>query len=231
MRIWCVVACVTGLALGAEPCGAVGINLGWDYCGPTAGSNKDFACDNNAGADSFVVSFVPPSGLPPIYLVGCRVRISTYGGAILPDWWRLHATGCRSSSLTVTVAPGASAGVCDTVPSVISGWTYFVSGSDAWQALLGVETGPMAPGVELTPGREYFLARVRLNHARTVDGDSCAGCSVRMLLDLPVVELSDSQGFPISMYNADRQQTITWQAGLVPVISRSWGQIKGLYRR
>lgn len=230
MRGWYVVACVLGLALGAEPCSAVGGNIGWDSCGPAGGSNKDFACNSNAGADSFVVSFVPPSGLPLIYLVGCTVEIFTADGSILPDWWQLQGAGCRPSSFAVTMAPGASAEGCDTIPVAVSTWTYAYGPGDLVAAVTG-GGGPMAPGVELVPGREYFLARMRVDHPGTVGSDSCAGCSVPMKLVVWTVSFYDAQGFSTRITSWDRQGQITWQAGLVPVISRSWGQIKGLYRR
>jgi hypothetical protein len=207
---------------------AAGGNIGWGACGPSGPREKSFACDTNAGRDTFVVSFVSPSDEAQVMGVECRVRVRTTDFlAPLPYWWQLQSGGCRSGSVGIEFTAGASSS-CQQIPATIQGWNYSpiqVPG----QAQLTVLAGPGGSGVSISSGVEYFVFRAIIDHGKTASPDSCGECWRPMTLQLEYVYL-DETSRRVELTSPDRQGTITWQSGVVSAIPRSWGQIKSLFR-
>jgi hypothetical protein len=232
VRRWVVVVLCAYLCYAVEARAvAPGINIAWDACGPAGVANKDFACASNVGVDVFVVSYVAPITMPnPLVGIEADVMVQPPGGAPLPSWWQFQVGGCREGALTLSANRAADTLCLESSPdSQILYWA-FVPGYDSPQSgSLLVGAGVGLPGVWITPEVEYFGFRVAVSHAKSTGLDSCGGCANRLTLVLREVHLHGETD-TIFLTNPLRQNVITWQGGLVPVRSVTWGQIKGLYR-
>lgn len=98
----------------ASPAMALGINLFWNDCGlgPTAATNRDFACDTDDGSHLLVGSFDPPPGLTRVVGMAAIVDIASES-CPMADWWQFKNAGtCRRTAFSATAAPLAGQIAC-----------------------------------------------------------------------------------------------------------------------
>ena len=229
---------------------AEGINLTWDSCGYLGTLDKTFSCDTNAGTNDIHVSYDPPSVLPNVNGVFAILDLQSASPSLPPWWYFKNAGTCRMTSLSVSGVLGDPYSTC---LDSFSG--QGVGGVNAYQvtattpsmaanrARIFASVGAASPfHTEVDPGNEYFAMRIRINNARTVGSESCAGCLGPVCLLLTSVQLSQPPGWPGGdpfLTNPLASNYVTWQGGAVggsgcpgvtPALNHTWGQIKSLYR-
>lgn len=238
----------------AAPAMAMGINLFWNDCGlgPTATTNRDFACDTNDGSHLLVGSFDPPAGLT---LVNGMVAIIdlTSESCPMPNWWQFKNAGtCRQTAFSAMAAPLAGQVACGVPwqgPASIGITTYIAGfGGNHRQVRTGVSLS-VPPGQEgaPSPGTEYYAFDLAIQNSSTTGSDACAGCSDRVCIVLTEMKLTQPVGTPVGspIISAPLSSNyVTWQGApafcaaadyvppgcTTPVMNRTWGQMKGLYR-
>ena len=230
---------------------AAGINLYWNDCstGGAATTNRDFACNTNAGFNDLYVSYDPPPEITST--VGVEITINLVSSAsALQDWWQLKNPGtCRLTALTML--PSAASACPDPWQGVGVGGiaAYLVNSSNPSipvngariLAVMAVAEGtPMLP---LVAGTEYFGGVIRISNAKTVGPTACAGCTIPVCLMLSQVSLyppGSTSGTPLFLPLTN--VFVGWQGGVggvgggftcfgpTPTLNRTWGQIKTIYR-
>jgi hypothetical protein len=212
----------------ARPTWGQTLNIGWDACGSGGLTNKDFACDTNAGVTWFVVSFTLPELSEPVSGVGTSVWVRAADYGVLPSWWALGSGGCRSEAWRVTHV-ALEGEDCQPWSWAVTDSAFEYSGGNEWGGAFAVSAG--SEGEWLLAGVEYVAARFGVLHNRSTGTDSCAGCSRAMVLHVSYVQLmTPTTSYMIYDDHPLRRAEITWQGSSVPVIQQSWGQIKSLYR-
>lgn len=236
-------ALLAALALPAAA-HAAGVNLEWDACGAGATSNKVFACDTNAGADTLHCSFVAPAGITHLTAIELVVDLLIASNDI-PDWWQLFNAGtCRRAAVAIdTNAPGGAEATCadpwNGLGSARLGayWTTPAIRSGLSKArLVGVGFMPLGASAELETDREYHAFRVVLSHGSTTGAGACNGCNVPVCLALGLKLVQPVGVGDYYLGNPNRNNTVTWQGGsfaggcTVATRNRTWGQIKSIWR-
>jgi hypothetical protein len=237
-----------GLLLAATPSRSAGINLFWNDCsiGPTAATNENFACNTNIGSHLLVASFDPPPGnsrpnIEPFYL-HVVVDLQSAAGS-LPQWWRFkNANTCRQNSL-VAISSSTPGSCPDPFNGqAIAGFLYYEGfGGVANRARILVSSGTIDPtGYPVYPGTEYYAVYLIIRNNLTVGPDSCSGCSepaCLVLNEITIYEFDPETTWTLT--NPLTSNFVTWQGGAIggagcpgatPAPTRTWGQIKTLYR-
>jgi hypothetical protein len=233
------------LAFGATYASAAGINLSWDDCGTAGTLNKTFACNANTGAPFVMVgSFDPPAGITDFLGISAQIDITTDQPTV-PDWWK-HGTGqCRGTNgiatdfnfnsgpfTCVDVYAGAAAG----------GFAYDVGFGTPNRARFRIQCAvPIDNRVPLDAGTEYYAFKATLLRAKTTGTGSCVGCENPACIVLNEIQLfqpPENANDPF-IFNPISRNYVTWQtppegpAGCpqtTPTQSKTWGQVKSLYR-
>ncbi len=233
------------LTLGASLASAAGINLSWNDCGTFGTQNTTFACNSNSGAPFILIgSFIPPAGVDQFLGESAQMDIKT-DQATLPDWWA-HGTGfCRSTtgmsvSFDFTAGPFTCADFF--VGAAAGGSAYDVGFGTPNRGRLRVTCAvPIDNRGPVDASTEYYAFKVSLLRAKTTGAGSCAGCANSaciVLQDIQLFQPPDQNNDPDITSPANRNYA-TWQlpvdgpAGCVlstPTKSRTWGQVKSLYR-
>jgi len=260
---------LVALAIAAPPAhsqiadqGAVAIN--WDQCygdGPI--SNKIFACDTNAGSDVLVVSATPFIDLPEFNGMAAIIDLLALQPSSLSSWWHLETGGCRGtnpSQLSLNLIPPAGVNCMDPWLPGAAGGAGYTANLAANPSLSRIRVVAAIPGSNsLVAGQQYFVARVILNHERTVGIGACTGCTSPMCLFLLSVQLTQPIGIgDYTLYlplPGTESDLLTYQTGAVAhrVINNdchnslcdvkvysclsvteverpTWGAIKSMYR-
>jgi hypothetical protein len=232
---------------------APGLDLNWSTggaCWSDAGGDvnlKTFACNSNTGNAAMVASFAISADMPNF--VGVEVIIDgQVDAANVPDWWQLYNTGaCRqtgiSSSADFTGSPAV--GCTDPFGNLAAG------GIGAWQTETYPPPLPLnVPAANrvrlkvaytlvdpnpLTAGVEYYAVKATVTYAKTVGTGACVGCDVPMTIVLNGIKAAPLPGTFEWVTNELHNRCIKWQnstvdCALVPARSRTWGQVKSLYR-
>ncbi len=213
----------------------------------TPSTVKTFACDTNTGAMIFTISC--NTSLPVADFVGFTAivdsRTDWWYGPPLSDWWQLYNTGsCRATSLSVSNDFTLSPQTACTDP--FSGRMAIASVS-AYETALYPPPYPLnAPPtycarlklaattgdggiIPFEADTWYYVARVRVNYAKTVGTGACAGCETPMALIVTQVSACGVGGC-VRMSSAVHNGALGWQGDATPALNRTWGQVKSLYR-
>jgi hypothetical protein len=220
--------------------------IAWTACAGEGGlSSESFACNTNSGFHTLVGSFIltEPFQSDSSWYYAADIYFGTqdYFGSTLPDWWRFSTDGCRPNAATVSTDFGFSPQtICHDPVYTIHGSGFSIRTAPDQPPHGGYTYGnlrveALSPEpVLLEAGQEYLAFRVTVPHTGTVGSGACAGCCERM-----VVRIQDFwlHGYP---YGNDRSfpqsnPQIEWQgsgSGCGPTVARSktWGQIRALYR-
>ena len=229
---------------------AEGLYLNWNDCalGPSASSNRDFACDTNNGQSELICAFTMPQAASNVVAVEIVVDVQ-HSSPALPDWWQLSGGGCRGdvTQFNLTAAadfPGLSAclNLWQGAPSATALMQGYIPseprGADS-QARIKVTGSVLSTEAVSVDGTSmYYAARIILSHNKTVGSPSCAGCGEAACLvmnSILIGRLPDPDIF-LQMPGPGDANWARWQGGAgancaaVPVRNRAWGQLKGLYR-
>ncbi len=238
----------------ASACGGFsgGLNLSWNDCGAFGQQNRNFACNTNttnlATRHVFVGSYVAPAGIDSANGNTIVIDLQT-SGATLSDWWKyVNAGACRETQLSEnfnTSSPTLPGNCYDywgaqTGGAATGSKSYAFPGPDkANTALLRLACAIPDTAAGPIPERtETYSFSVKISNGKTVGLGSCAGCTDAACITLKSIEITQnphSTGGNKFIGNPATRNWITWRGGLtrcgdVPVLNRTWGQVKGLYR-
>lgn len=169
-----------------------GLNLRWGECAAAGREIHAFSCVSNTGSDSLIGSIVATTGMDGLTSFQAIVEVRTLDGSALPDWWHVEPApvGCRPG---LTVANYFNLGASECLEDVaVAGMVSrldVVSGAPD-RALVRVLGASIASSVDLTPGEEYGLFNLRINHQRTVGAGACAGCATPVSIRFQSVEFT-----------------------------------------
>lgn len=223
------------LVLTTSRVSAGGINLAWNDCYGAGGlTNRNFACDTNAGSNELYVSYDPPVNIPDLN-GGLPLLDLQSATTPLPQWWQFKNAGtCRLTSLSAISAvtgscPDSWAGMG--TPSIAAYYTTSVLPSFPLDRarILGVVSIPNASAQNVNPGTEYFCLLIRINNTKTV-GTACPGCMVPVTIVLSEILLITINSGDFRITNPLTSNYVTWQGGPTPTQNRTWGQLKSIYR-
>jgi hypothetical protein len=234
-------ACVA--LVTASPAHPAGINLFWSDCspGPTATTNRNFACHTNAGTHTLTASYDPPAGLSLVTGNDLILDLQSTWVPLTP-WWEFENAGsCRPVSLSAN--PVFPTGVCMDPWSgqAIAGIAAYMNvGSDHRRIAASVAVSATVAGPQQA-GNEYYSLNIVINSAKTVGDGACAGCLDPVCIVLSQLRIRQPAGTPgesPTLVNPLVSQYVTWQHGGVqppgcpdvPAMNRTWGQLKGIYR-
>jgi hypothetical protein len=227
-------------ALAAAPAHAGGINLSWDDCGTFGQPNRNFACDSNTGTNTLVASYEPLVTIPDC--VGSEVVMDVQTAAAIPPWWQMFNAGtCRQSALTTDISFAGMTNCTDfwlgktSAGGGVGAYTIGFGSVPNRARVFVAWAVPNTDAAPVSPGTQYYAARVNISNAKTVGAGSCGSCGVPACISLVQITLDRvSSNEPISAIR-DRA-FVTWQGGnaggcfIVPVVRQTWGGIKTLYR-
>lgn len=231
---------VPTLASAATP----GVNLGWNNCGTTSTTeNRVFTCDDNNLTFNLVGSFRVAD--PIAEYVGLSAFVDfRVNDASLPAWWSMGTGGCREGSLALVNV------------GTLGGCTNPYSGAGGQGGGFVIEDIATLPGtndlrVRLDWARDspfsmaantlYSGFVLQINSSNSFDEGFgvCAGCATAACAVLNYMEVFPLTGASVVVEAADVRNWATYQGGAVgtdvcpngtPTQSRTWGQIKALYR-
>jgi hypothetical protein len=233
------------LVLGASAASAGGINLSWNDCGITGQQNATFACNTNTGAPfSMIGSFIAPTGgLPEFLGISAQIDIKTDSPTV-PDWWAHGTTACRgasglATSFDFTIGPftcldfysGQAAG----------GSAYDIGFGTPDRARFRIQCAvPFDNRGPVDDATEVYAFKGNILRAKTTGTGSCAGCSIPACIVFNEIQLFQppTQANDPVITNPIDRNWVTWQGApgvavcpqSTPTHSKSWGQVKSLYR-
>lgn len=242
------------LALTSTPVFSSGLELAWNQCFGQVGSvrSRTSACTVNTGSQRMIASFRPPAGVTKLEGIEVFIDYQVTGG-VLPCWWDFAVGQTRSTQLEVLhVSPPDANGnpliLCDNHyfrdhGAAGGGWMT-VTGVDQGQ-LRGLATLPAGTGLPVTMDAQQYGVGFRIANGSTVPAANCQGCLQSACIGLTLIRLY-SPGLPdvaLTSPHPGSENWITWQGDVVgspcsghapplpiPVLQRTWGEIKGLYR-
>ena len=89
---------------------------------------------------------------------------------------------------------------------------------------------PRAEAGGIPPDVEHYAFRLVIDDARSVGPGACYGCFRGATITLDYIRLLPTRSPTVTITTPLSSKTVTWQGGFVPVLNRSWGAIKRLYR-
>lgn len=225
---------------------ATGIGLYWDDCGAGGGQwNKNFACNTNDANHDLYVSVDPPPGVTLTFGHNHFIDLQS-DSSPLPAWWEFKNAGtCRQTSLVAsgefTTGPSGGQGCVDPWQEGGSGsvaaYNQNFNGYPNRARLIGSISVPDDLATPMTPGTEYYSIKFRINGAKTVGTDACGGCLVPVCMVLNLVRILQPPSEPAGDLEVANPlpggvNFVLWQQAwcFTPVLNRTWGQIKTLYR-
>lgn len=213
----------------------------WSDCGAAGTRSRTFACNTNSGAELAVISFQPRAGNAGIVEMSTTLTLGQVGSD-LPDWWRFALGGCRTSAVNGSMNFLSATGPCTDYWAAQATLAIAHSSSNIAGVVGRIQltgTLPAAAAHPLDPGVEYYGIAVVFSHQRTVGAGSCGGCETPICLALGTVRFTGPTGGPAPdvWYVAPSAAAnhVLWNGatrcdGLTPVLNRTWGQLKSLYR-
>jgi len=238
----------TVIALTPQPAAAVGgINLAWTDCGAAGTADKVVACTSNSGANILVGSFATPIDMSQFNGISAVIDVTTDTDPMVA-WWNLQTGGCRAGSVSGSFDfTGGPFGPCTDI------WAGAASGGTEYANPPSSTTSATAPitnharirlvcaiagtAPTLANGTEYYCFKVTIGNAKSTGTGSCAGCLNKACIVFNSLLLTQPAGVGDAIVtNAIGSQQVTWQGGAgascasVPVRTKTWGQVKSLYR-
>jgi hypothetical protein len=249
-RILLAVALTATLAAPRVARSGGALDMAWSSCAGNGSivTNLAFDCLSNTGSGTLVCSFVPPANV--IQFAGAELLVDLISHATpLPAWWALQSpAGCRAGSVSLSTAYGGGAGCLDLWAgtsglAAVAGYgtgafnlSTINAGNVSQYATLDIAlAAPTGAPVSVTPGLEYFLVNVVIDHARSAGAGSCAGCFDPVCLSFTRMLVSQPGQPDTWLSTPGANSLVTWQGAgadcsAVPARRSSWGAIKSLYR-
>lgn len=218
------------------------IALRWTACAPEGSLNFVQNCTSDMIERRIVFSFFP--GVDATHVVGWSLVLDVASDATsLPAWWQVQPGGCRAGQLDA-VLPGGLEGFCTDMWSAAGAGVVqsviYPRNADPRQMRLILAVGvPAGAAFALTAGEPYLAGELALRFAGTTSG-TCPGCDAGVCLvfnSAEIVRLPGAPGAgptpfvtPSPLYGNQITSGGGTACALVPVVNRTWGHIKTLYR-
>ena len=172
----------------------------------------------------------------------------------MTNWWQLTNVGaCRQTALSANFFSLPQQFACENFwqvqPTAAFAYQTGFRGDYRRVRILMVAAVPSGQGVPVSPGTEYYAFSLAISNTNTVGEGACAGCTDRVCIVLSEISLFqplETPGGNLILEFAHVSQVATWQGGTqlcgaiveppppssctTPVLKRTWGQIKSLYR-
>ncbi len=148
-------------------------------------------------------------------------------------------SGCRELSTSFDFTGGSSSCTDFYAGLAAGGFAYDVGFGDVDRARLRVSVAvPIDNLGPVDPGTEYYAFRASINRAKSTGVGSCAGCSVPACIVLNEIQLFQvpEAGNDPEITAAAGSNHVLWQSSTTGCAAsaggrtRSWGQLKSLYR-
>ena len=222
-----------------------GLYLRWGDCplGASQAPVMGFACDTEAGEHALICSFTSAQAIDSV--LGLEVVVDLqHEDAVLPNWWHLEPTGCRSNALRGDQSFGAactdvwlgqsSGGLLDYSVGMPRG------APNQARITLGFSV-PSNQARALNVTDMYYAARLVLSNAGTASCLGCSGSACLVLESIRVLRPLRPEGAPSAdvLITAPGQGSGNWagwqtlasgSCQAVPVQRSTWGRVKSLYR-
>ena len=244
----CVVL-ATALYASVASAQLAGLKLAYDDCG--GASAQTWTCTTNSGvAFTAVASVVIGPALTTLTGEEGVVEIAFQNP--VPDWWKVGAGQCRAGTAVnvAFLATGSCVDYFGPVGAGPSGGSFYTigPGSDPKgpvddkrvrvRTVSAVDINAALLTPPPVPGDEVFMFTVSVNKSRSTGTGSCAGCAEKTCAMLKLVRLTQPAGVGDFDYNdvavggnlVLAGQDLALDCYGVPTNTRTWGQIKSLYR-
>lgn len=240
-----IVLCAALLAMTAATASAQ-LNLSWDDCGAAGNLARTFACNTNTSplfgpnASYLVGSFVSP-GLSALTGEDAYVTVES-GVPNLPQWWHITnytgtVPGCRSNAVLVTTfGDGTGLATCADyfgTKSGTGGTDYILGPTSNKATIRPLGAVPSNLAAPLAAGSENYAFTIRITNALTTGAGACTGCTDGVTLTFDHLLLTQPVGvgdITLTGSPAGGRNFCNWNGGVTPTATKSWGQIKALYR-
>jgi hypothetical protein len=221
---------------------AEGLYLSWNECALSPASSPQHApaCDTETGEHTLFTAFTLPFAVDSVIALEIVIDLQI-SGTSLPPWWEFQEKGCHQNALLATAAPapGTPCGDPWGVPATeaVSYYPGEPRGGPS-QARVKINVAVL-PGLyrRLEPNVMYHAARLRFQNFGT---SLCTGCLQSGCLVLNSITIGRLPGAPggnllLEAPGPGSANRATWNGGAqhcdaVPVRSRTWAQLKALYR-
>lgn len=221
--------------------------------------NKTFACTSNTGSNLLVSSFIMDTDLPQVSGLEFVIDLASQS-ANLDQWWQFKNAGtCRSTALNCNGTPNGADVVCQDWGAGVetTALAAYAVGSaipgDAFATpnrarIIAVSAVPPSALVDLTGGTEYFAFNTTISNVKTVGTGACGGCADPVCLVLSSIKVATPCGAACDRKlsgpsNGTDSNFCEWQGGgspasnkgigcpgATPNKSKTWGEVKSLYR-
>ena len=231
--------------------GAKQIEAAWGNCNGAGGTKIitfDCANEQNSGHGvtyelfhNFTLDFPIPSVIAVQGIVEFQFQSPT-----VPDWWFMTGGGCNDGTigfnyLRGTTCTGSSPALCGTSAaqcsgSGVAGIGYAYGAPNKARAIIALARPSTSP-VNLTAAKHYAW-RILFFMDNPNGFGPCTGCETPVTIMLDWLDIFDinSTAYPIGYVDSGSDPWVcALPAGgtactVIPVRSKTWGQLKALYR-
>jgi len=239
---------IAAIALHVPAAGrASEIFLNWDECRHDGAGVADMqsVCFSDEGQSELFCSLVIDQAVDDV--VGVEVAVDLqHSSATLPSWWRVQGKGdCRDGSLLASGNFLANPVCADPWLDLGSALAIFEPGQPRGRAnqarLKGVYAVRSDSARTLEPDTHYYALKLVIRNDRTVFPSLCTGCGEPACLVLNRITLlrgptSEPAEIDYQTPGPGLGNRVTWRGGsgadciAVPVVRKTWGAIRALYR-
>jgi hypothetical protein len=219
------------------------LTLAWSDCLESGGvTTVAFGCAANTITFTLQPAFTLAATVDSVVAIEGVVDVLSQSGT-LPSWWELQPGGCRGNALLALEPVGSGCHDAWAGNGVSAIQAYRVSPETAAPDRARIVfTASVLPSqkVTLQAGIAYDGPALALGTQTTVGTNACSGCSATACLVFNSVTLKRVPGATgADIVISDPASTANWaywqgttglNCAVVPVRSRTWGQIKSLYR-
>jgi len=220
--------------------------LSWTDClGDGGVSDRTSACTSDGGVNRLIAHYTSPSPIANFVAIDATIDLTSEDTAI-PEWWAFaNAGACRQTAASINIdvnaLPNFGASCADTwdggasATGLFTGYLIGFGGDpNRARAVFAIARGASSP-FSLQAGTTYFAFIWQITNGLT---STCAGCATPVAVVLNSLILSPTTGPAVTVDSgeAGSQPCATWQTATpatcieVPVVPRTWGSVKSLYR-
>ncbi len=248
MKMRALLLCLATLALCAAPAAAQfpvdipgQLFLGWEDClgGPSPiGPDKILICSNYSAQDRLYASMAQTTGGDVNGIIADLgvMDVVALSVVTLPDFWRFDNSGCNGPlnwQFGYHPTPGPNPGCADMWDGVAGGGgQYDPPSGNTSRVRWTMAVNDPAIALTMPNATETYMQDFTIKHAKA---GVCAGCEERICFVYQEEKLSLIDGTILRVSNpgnatANCGYTPHNCPGATPTQSKSWGQLKSLYR-
>lgn len=240
LAVTIVATSVARAGVGAQE----GLYLTWNDCAMSSASRHDLhgLCDVDDGQQVLFAAFTLAQAIDSVVALELVIDVQ-HSGAALPAWWQYQPKGCRQGSLVANSAFLLENSCADfwNETATVDGLAGYLVGEPhggAAQARMKIAFSLLPQNFRrLEAGPMYYAAKLLFRNSRTSLCDGCLEPACLVLNSILVGRLPGASGGDVLLQASgpNQAQRATWQGtgadcDAVPVLPRTWGAIKSLYR-